>query len=229
MTSLLRIPAEEIEGLVLSQLKSLIHSPERLLGILNVPSATPSFVKELVRASETFAGKSDGVLRELLRTITKTVIVAADSVEMHISRSATMQSLLGERKAAEASSSAEDVAKLEIRAAIARCGGEIRLLLPPGTAGGRHRPAPALARAVARAHQWVERILLGDASHQREIAREAGLNERYVSRIISLAFLAPDLTEAILNGTEAPHLSLDSIPVHISIDWNEQRASLKQR
>jgi site-specific DNA recombinase len=229
MTSLLRIPAEEIEGLVLSQLKSLIHSPERLLGILNVPSATPSFVKELVRASETFAGKSDGVLRELLRTITKTVIVAADSVEMHISRSATMQSLLGERKAAEASSSAEDVAKLEIRAAIARCGGEIRLLLPPGTAGGRHRPAPALARAVARAHQWVERILLGDASHQREIAREAGLNERYVSRIISLAFLAADLTEAILNGTEAPHLSLDSIPVHISIDWNEQRASLKQR
>ena len=55
------------------------------------------------------------------------------------------------------------------------------------------------------------------------------MNERYASRIISLAFLAPDLTEAILNGTQAPHLSLDSMPGDISIDWNKQRAMLQQR
>jgi DNA invertase Pin-like site-specific DNA recombinase len=226
-TSLLRIPAEEIEDLVLSQLKSLINSLERLLEILNVPSATPSFVKELVRASETFAGQSDGVLRQLLRTITRTVVVSADSIEMRLNRSAIIQALLGERKAAEVSGSTDDVVKLEVSATIARCGGEVRLLLPPGTISGKHRPAPALARAVARAHHWVERILQGDALHQREIAREAGLNERYVSRIISLAFLAPDLTEAILNGTQAPHLSLDSMPGNISIDWNQQRAMLK--
>ena len=36
-------------------------------------------------------------------------------------------------------------------------------------------------------------------------------------------------TEAILNGTQAPHLSLDSMPGDISIDWNKQRAMLKQR
>jgi hypothetical protein len=65
---------------------------------------------------------------------------------------------------------------------------------------------------VARAHHWVERILRGDVLNQREIARGAALNERYVGRIISLAFLAPDVTEVILNGAQAPHLSLENIP-----------------
>jgi site-specific DNA recombinase len=221
-----RIPAEEIEDLVLEQLKGLIQSPQRLLGILNGPSTNASFIRELMHASEAFAKRPDGELRQLVRTITKTVVVAAVSIEMRLSRSAIIQTLLGERTAEEISSSTDDVFKLEIPTTIARCGGEVRLLLPPGTAGGKHRPVPALARALARAHHWVDCILRGDALHQREIAREAGLNERYVSRIISLAFLAPDLTEAILNGTQAPHLSLESFPGDISIDWREQRAIL---
>jgi site-specific DNA recombinase len=221
-----RIPAEEIEDLVLAQLKDLIHSPQRLLGILSDPSTNASFIRELMRASETFAKQSDGELRELVRTVTKTVVLDTDSIEMRLSRSAITQALLSDRKGAEMFGSTDNVVKLEFSATIARCGGELRLLLPPGTAGGKHRPAPALARAVARAHHWLERILRGDALHQREIAREAGLNERYVSRIISLAFLAPDLTEAILNGTQAPHLSLESFPGDISMDWKEQRAIL---
>jgi site-specific DNA recombinase len=224
-----RIPAEEIEDLVLEQLKGLIHSPQRLLGILNGPSIDASFIKELMHASETFAKWPNSELRPLVRTITKTVVVGADSIELSFSRSAFTRALLGEHKAEGVSGWTDDMAKLEVRASIARCGGEVRFLLPPGTVSGKHRPVPALARAVARAHHWVERILQGDALHQREIAREAGLNERYVSRIISLAFLAPDLTEAILNSTQAPHLSLDSMPGDISIDWNEQRAMLKQR
>jgi site-specific DNA recombinase len=172
-----RIPAEEIEDLVLAQLKDLIHSPQRLLGILSDPSTNASFIRELMRASETFAKQSDGELRELVRTVTKTVVLDTDSIEMRLSRSAITQALLSDRKGAEMFGSTDNVVKLEFSATIARCGGELRLLLPPGTAGGKHRPAPALARAVARAHHWLERILRGDALHQREIAREAGLNE----------------------------------------------------
>lgn len=221
-----RIPAEAIEDLVVEQLKALIHSPQGLLGILNDSSASPSFIKELIHAGEVFAKRPDGELRPLVRTVTKTVVVGTESTEIRLSRSAITQALFGDRTAEENSSSADDVIKLEIPTSIARCGGEVRLLLPPNAAGGKHRPVPALARAVARAHHWVDSILRGDALHQREIARKAGLNERYVSRIISLAFLAPDLTEAILNGTLGPHLSLEDFPGDISIDWREQRAIL---
>jgi site-specific DNA recombinase len=83
-----RIPAEEIEARVLEQLKGLIHSPQRLLGVLNGPSTNASFIRELMHASEAFAKRPDGELLQLVRTITKTVVVGAESIEMRLSRSA---------------------------------------------------------------------------------------------------------------------------------------------
>ncbi|MGB8478693.1 MAG: hypothetical protein WCE63_07620 [Acidobacteriaceae bacterium] len=83
---------------------------------------------------------------------------------------------------------------------------------------------------MARAHDWVDRVLRGEAVSQRSIAKEIGLDERYVSRIIPLAFIAPDLTEAILEGKQAAHLSLDGLLENdVSIDWNLQRAQLGGR
>ncbi|MFZ1945596.1 MAG: hypothetical protein WAU43_18385 [Acidobacteriaceae bacterium] len=76
----------------------------------------------------------------------------------------------------------------------------MRLVLPPDSPGAKPHAVPSLIRAMSRAHDWVERILRGEAVNQRSIAKETGLDERYISRIIPLAFLAPDLTEAILEG-----------------------------
>jgi hypothetical protein len=83
-----------------------------------------------------------------------------------------------------------------------------------------------LIRAISRAHDWVDRILRGEVVNQRSIAKETGLDERYISRIIPLAFLAPDLTEAILEGRRAAQRSLDACLGHISDDWNLQRGQL---
>lgn len=61
---------------------------------------------------------------------------------------------------------------------------------------------------------------------QRSIAKETGLDERYISRIIPLAFLTPDLTEAILEGKQAPHLSLDAWLGNTPIEWDHQRKQI---
>ncbi|MFY9939984.1 MAG: hypothetical protein WAK33_24080 [Silvibacterium sp.] len=60
-------------------------------------------------------------------------------------------------------------------------------------------------------------------TNQRALAEAIGLDERYIGRILPLAFLAPDLTEAILEGMHVSHLSLEVFRGDVPVDWNEQR------
>jgi hypothetical protein len=67
----------------------------------------------------------------------------------------------------------------------------------------------------------------GDVSNQRAIAAAAGLDERYISRVLPLAFLAPDLTEAILEGKQSSTLDLGRCLKPLPSDWKGQRVSLR--
>ncbi len=78
-----------------------------------------------------------------------------------------------------------------------------------------------LQRTLAEAHLWA-RALRGCTS-LTEIARETGRSEPYIRTRIPLAFLAPKLQAAILEGRQPVHLSVaqllrDDIPM----DWNQQ-------
>ncbi len=73
---------------------------------------------------------------------------------------------------ANASGSQEDLIIFEAQATVTRCRGEVRLVLAPDPAQGSARALPSLIKAVARAHNWVERIARGEVPHQRAIAAE---------------------------------------------------------
>ena len=121
----------------------------------------------------------------------------------------------------------EDLIILEADAQLRRCGGEVRLLFADNEQT-RVRPVPSLVRTVARAHDWMDRILRGEIPNQRALAKETGFDERYISRIIPLAFLAPDITQAILEGKQAPDLSLEKCVYEIPIEWSLQRTVLAE-
>jgi len=72
----------------------------------------------------------------------------------------------------------------------------------------------------------MDRILKGEIPNQRALARETEFDERYISRIIPLAFLAPDITEAILEGRQLPGLALDKCGVDVPLEWVYQRAAV---
>ena len=50
-----------------------------------------------------------------------------------------------------------------------------------------------------------------------------GLKPPYVTRVLGLNNLAPDIVEAIVNGAEPNGLSIAQIMKNIPEDWNEQR------
>jgi hypothetical protein len=76
---------------------------------------------------------------------------------------------------------------------------------------GNHVPArradSALLKAVARARQWSEDLLMGRAKSVAKIAEREGVSDRYVRRLTRLAFLAPQIVEAIVAGNQPPELT----------------------
>ena len=91
------------------------------------------------------------------------------------------------------------------------------------------KPDPLLLRTLIEARIW-----LADYLDSRQgltvsaIARRAGANVGDVSRSLQLGFLAPDLVEAILDGTQPVALTAERLKRagELPLLWNEQRAQL---
>jgi hypothetical protein len=100
--------------------------------------------------------------------------------------------------------------------------GEVRIR-HPSKKGVKPKPEPSLIKAVVKGHAWREQLEEGSFSSVRELARDAGFTHRCVGRLLRLAWLAPDIIEAILDGTQPEELSLENFRQPISADWNKQR------
>jgi hypothetical protein len=170
-------------------------------------------------------------VRNDLRSMITRIIVRHQKIELQLNKHAILKTFLTPQRSEEIAGSltaSEDLIILEVGAQLRRCGGEVRLLLAD-TEQNRARPIPSLVRAVARAHDWMDRILRSEIPNQRALAKQTGFDERYISRILPLAFLAPDITEAILDGKQDPNLSLEKCVFEIPFEWALQRAALTEK
>ena len=97
-----------------------------------------------------------------------------------------------------------------------------------GPAGGaaltRQSIDPALSSALVRAEAWKRRLLSNSGVTLDAIAVEESLNPSYAARMLRVAFLAPELKQAILDGSAPEGMSLQAI-MHrgLPLEWDEQR------
>ena len=85
-----------------------------------------------------------------------------------------------------------------------------------------------LLKTIARAHRWFDQLLSGEAESLAAIAARESLNYRFVGKTIRLAFLAPDIIEAIANGRQPPELSTELLTkrIRLPLDWRDQKLLL---
>jgi hypothetical protein len=161
------------------------------------------------------------------------VTVSEREILIELRRTALRLALLGEASSIDTASApgsqagmsvSLDALTLRVPVRLKLCSGEMRLVIPPGQGQElRPRPNATLIKALARAHRWKERLFSGGAPSTSAIAKEEGVTERYVSRIMRLAFLAPDIVEAILDGYQPVDLELERLIKGIPLVWEEQR------
>ena len=99
--------------------------------------------------------------------------------------------------------------ELNMSAELRRLGKEKRLIVAAHMP--KFNPDSALIKVVVRAHDWFEMLKNRKVESISDLARIENVQRTYPSRIIPLAFLAPDITEAILEGRQPIDLTLDRL------------------
>ena len=80
-----------------------------------------------------------------------------------------------------------------------------------------------LAMNLARAYRWQALIDSGTYSNTTELAEATGKDPAYISRIIRLTLLAPEIVHAILSGTLQRSVPLEKLRKEIPIRWEDQK------
>ncbi len=103
----------------------------------------------------------------------------------------------------------------------------MRLILD-GAGTEAARRDPALIRAVARAHRWFDNLVSGRARSLRKIAKKEGFSDRYVSNLMPLAFLSPEIVETILAGTQPVEFTAETLIKRTKspLSWSERKVLL---
>jgi hypothetical protein len=137
--------------------------------------------------------------------------------------------LLGGDVLSSASEAASDSAvELTAAAGFTRRGAETKLVLPGLAQQDRSsRCDPALIKAIARGRAWFEQLAIGRAQSLNELAKREGFSRRYIRRLLNLAFLSPQLVEAILQGRRSVEFTATRlIGLDLPLDWTEQHKLL---
>src|SRR5882672_7477436 len=119
-------------------------------------------------------------------------------------------------------------ATVSIAVSFLQRGGRKQILSPTGAAPWSPIPRvdSALVKAVVRAHGWRQMIESGKYASSAELAKAEKVNDSYLSRILRLTLLAPDITEAILTGRQPSTLQLDDLLKPLPTAWERQRSEL---
>jgi hypothetical protein len=190
-----RINAQEIERLVVEALASLLARPELL--------------------SEAASASWSAETRILVRDNVERIVVGQD--ELHLIRK------IGSPPSDEPGEKDAEARTCTLALPTARRRAYKEIIIP----GGRDRPAVranhALVLAIARARTWMHDLRSGKYADTEEISRRLKLNDAHVRRLLRLAYLAPDIVEAVVEGRQPHSLTVRRLLQGIPCSWSEQR------
>ncbi len=108
---------------------------------------------------------------------------------------------------------------------IVKRGGRKEMQMPDGAVQPR-RTDSTLVKALARAFRWKRMLESSEFVTIAELAECEGIAPSYMTRVLRLTLLAPDIVEAILDGRQRAGLTLETLRKPAPAQWREQMSWL---
>ena len=215
----LRIPAQELELAVTQALVAFVNNEVQLLACMG--SVEASVAQERLHRAKSVAAELTAVSAGTLSQYVLRVSVGAEHIKI-VLRLAGLWGSGHEPDAGDATT------EIEVPMQLKRCGMAVRLIVNASGSPARREPDATMVALLAKAHDWMGRLTSGRSTSIETIALIERVQGSYVSRVASLACLAPDIVQRIARGEHSPQLNaqrlFSSLP--LPIDWNQQRVLL---
>ena len=120
----------------------------------------------------------------------------------------------------------EQTVTVTVPFAIRKRGGRKLVITPDGTTTApvtRARLDSTLLKALARGFRWRKLLETGDYATIEEIAGAENINPSYVSRVLRMTLLAPEIMETILAGKQPEGLTMARAMQPFPWEWRRQR------
>jgi len=225
----LRIPAAEIEQLVASRMRQWLLDPASIYQAIQSPDASVQR-RFLVRAAE--IGKIWPELpgarqRALLTALIERIDVGADQIEIHTGPS-RLGALLDGVSTLLPSATDDETHILSVPVRLRRSGREIRMLIDSTDPSVVTKPDARLVKLLIRAHRFHATLIGSPGVPFAALAKQEAVSRSYFTRVVRLSYLAPDITQAVLDGSQSPHLTAEKLLAHsrLPLAWHEQRMLL---
>jgi hypothetical protein len=114
-----------------------------------------------------------------------------------------------------------DVITIQVPFRVIKRGGRKEIRLPDGAAQPS-RTDNTLVKALARAFRWKRMLQSGEFATIAELAEREGIAPSYMTRVMRLTLLAPDIVEAILDGRQRPEVTLAQALEPFPVEWMAQ-------
>ncbi len=97
-------------------------------------------------------------------------------------------------------------------------------IVPPEPAAHiqSRRQDPHILRALGRAWSWRRRLESGQAMTIKDIAKAEGVSDRFIGRMVRLAYLSPEVLERFLVHRQPPSVSINELVAATYLPWAEQ-------
>lgn len=101
------------------------------------------------------------------------------------------------------------------------------VLIIPSDKTSKPMPNANLIKIIVKSHYWNELLLTGKVKNTKEIQKFEGHNDNsYIKQVLNLRFLSPEITEAILGGTQPRDLTAKRLFDLKTLNWQEQKEIL---
>ena len=225
----MRLPAAEIERIVIDLLLQLLSDQSALLSALREAGALPASAAEqhaLLKQAAQFAGGWSALganeQRALLRALIRRVEVGPNAVRLHVVLTNLSEAMLGRSPPEPPVDAAALV--VAVPAALRRTGKEMALVVGTDTSC----VDPALVRLIAKARRLRESLVTEPNESLSAIAQREGFSRTYATQLLKLTWLAPVLVEAILAGRQPAGLTVTRLMKghDLPLGWTAQRDTL---